>query len=362
LSVKAIAYYLPQFHEIPENDEWWGKGFTEWTNLKKAQPLFDGHEIPKPLNNNYYNLLDKETIIWQTNLAKEYGVYGFNYYHYWFKGKKLLEKPAENFLKWNDIDHKFMFMWANHDWTKSWVGGKEILIKQEYGTETDWIEHITYLIQFFKDKRYIKLGNKPVFEIYIHKNIPQFEKMVLIWNRECKKNGFDGLFLIEHGNFNTLKHDEYSSVCDAITLEEHTTALGCWYSKQSLVQMMWFRIKTKIRQYLTNTKLVFYNYDDVISHSIESMKNIDIDKMHIMQVCTGWDNSPRYRSNGYIVENATPEKFEKFLKAAFDISTSRKSDYLFIACWNEWCEGLLIEPTEQDEYRYLNAIKRVMGS
>src|ERR1035437_7404382 len=128
---KTIAYFLPQFHEIPENNMWWGPGFTEWTNLKRARPLFEGHSIIEPLNDNYYNLLEKDTVIWQTELAKKYSLYGFCYYHYWFKGKKLLEKPAENLLKWNDIDQKFMFMWANHDWTRSWVGGKEILIDRK---------------------------------------------------------------------------------------------------------------------------------------------------------------------------------------------------------------------------------------
>jgi hypothetical protein len=360
LNVKAIAYYLPQFHEIPENNEWWGKGFTEWTNLKKAQPLFDGHEIPKPLNNNYYNLLDKETIVWQTKIAKDHGVYGFNYYHYWFKGKKLLEKPAENFLKWSDINHKFMFMWANHDWTRSWVGGNEILIKQEYGDEKNWIEHINYLMPFFRDDRYIKINNKPVFEIYISENIDNFQDMYTIWSDECKKNGFDGIYIIDHGNFNKYITNNFLDISDAITLQEHSTALEYWKSKRNLISRIKFRLNTILKQIKTKTNLVFYSYDDIVSSSVGLMRELELNSNYFLQVCTGWDNTPRFGSNGYIVVNASPEKFKNYLKSAKTLSEKRYSEYIFIACWNEWCEGLILEPTARDGFDYLEAVKEVM--
>ena len=166
---KIIAFYLPQYHAIPENDQWWGKGFTEWTNVKKAKPLFEGHDQPRiPLNHNYYNLLDDNTKIWQANLAKKYGVYGFCYYHYWFKGgKKLLEKPAEQMLSNKSIDLPFCFCWANENWTRNWDGGnREIMVEQDYGNKDDWECHFQYLLQFFKDKRYITVDGKPLFIIY----------------------------------------------------------------------------------------------------------------------------------------------------------------------------------------------------
>ena len=154
--MKIIAFYLPQFHNIPENDEWWGNGFTEWTNVKKAKPIFEGHQQPKvPLNNNYYNLLDDNVKVWQADLAKKYGVYGFCYYHYWFNGKMLLEKPMEQMLENKEVDIPFCISWANEPWTKAWVGDeKKMLIAQEYGQEEEWKEHFMYLLPFFKDERY----------------------------------------------------------------------------------------------------------------------------------------------------------------------------------------------------------------
>ena len=196
---KIIAFYLPQYHTIPENDKWWGEGFTEWTNTRKAKPLFKGHQQPKtPLNDNYYCLLDKETQEWQAELAQENGVYGFCYYHYWFNGKMLLEKPMEIMLKNENITLPFCISWANEPWARTWDGkDKEVLMPQSYGDEKEWKKHFDYLLQFFKDKRYIKIDNKPIFLIYRTSSIPNCEKMVDYWNNLCKENGFEGLYLIE---------------------------------------------------------------------------------------------------------------------------------------------------------------------
>ena len=153
--MKIIAFYLPQFHNIPENDEWWGDGFTEWVNVKAAKPLFEGHQQPKvPLNDNYYNLLDDNVKIWQAKIAKEHGVYGFCYYHYWFSGKMLLEKPMEQMLKNKAVDIPFCISWANETWTKAWVNDeKKVLILQKYGEKDEWKQHFDYLLPFFKDDR-----------------------------------------------------------------------------------------------------------------------------------------------------------------------------------------------------------------
>ena len=160
--MKIIAFYLPQFHNIPENDEWWGDGFTEWTNVKKAKPLYEGHMQPRvPLGGNYYNLLDDNVKIWQADLAKKYGVYGFCYYHYWFNGKMLLEKPMEQMLANKEVDIPFCICWANEPWTKAWVGDeRKLLIAQEYGQEEEWKQHFMYLLPFFKDERYITKNGK----------------------------------------------------------------------------------------------------------------------------------------------------------------------------------------------------------
>ena len=197
--IKPIAFYLPQFHAIPENDRAWGEGFTEWTNIKKAQPLFEGHEQPRvPLGGNYYNLLDDETKIWQANLAKAHGVFGFCYYHYWFgHGRMLLQAPAEQMLKNPAVDLPFCFSWANEPWSKRWDGGQqEVIMAQDYGDERDWLAHLDYLLPFFRDARYITLDGKPVFLIYKPEEIPRLLEMIAFWQREIKKHGFPGLCLM----------------------------------------------------------------------------------------------------------------------------------------------------------------------
>ena len=192
--MKIIAFYLPQFHDIPENDEWWGKGFTEWVNVKKAQPLYKGHEQPRiPMNENYYNLLDDNVKIWQANIAKEYGIYGFCYYHYWFGGKLLLEKPMEQMLKNPKVDIPFCISWANEPWTKAWVNESKVLIPQFYGGKKEWKEHFDYLLPFFKDNRYIKEDNKPLFIIYRAEVIDCLNGMLDYWTELAQQNGFSGM-------------------------------------------------------------------------------------------------------------------------------------------------------------------------
>ena len=192
--MKIITFYLPQFHEIPENNEWWGNGFTEWVNVKKAKPLFEGHSQPRvPLNNNYYNLLDPSVQEWQASLAKKYGIYGFCYYHYWFNGKLLLEKPMENMLKNKKIDIPFCICWANEPWTRAWVGETKVLIPQEYGNKKEWKEHFDYLLPFMKDCRYIYENEKPLVVIYRPEVIDHLNDMLDYWNELAIENGFKGL-------------------------------------------------------------------------------------------------------------------------------------------------------------------------
>jgi len=204
---KIIAFYLPQFHAIPENDQWWGQGFTEWTNVKKAKSLFEGHYQPRiPANKNYYNLMDPGTIEWQINLAKQNNIFGFCYYHYYFEGKKLLEKPLENLLRRKDLDFPFCISWANHNWTRTWDGKeKKILMKQGYGNEKTWHEHFQYLLPFFQDKRYIKINNKPIFIIFWSSQFDKIDEMIELWNHLAKENGFDGMYFIEMLNHNQKK-------------------------------------------------------------------------------------------------------------------------------------------------------------
>lgn len=353
--VKLITFYLPQFHEIAENNEWWGAGFTEWTNLKKAKPLYKGHQIKYPYNNNFYDLMNKETVIWQTNLANDYGIYAFNYYHYWFKGKKILEKPAENLLQWKDINQRFMFMWANHDWTRSWVGGKEVLLKMDYGIKEDWIDHFKYLINFFKDERYVKINNKPVFQIYITQDIPCLNEMIDLWNELCIENGFDGIYIIDNVDFNQIKNKQIPEKVDAISIEEQTTALQYWRFNNPFKLFL-----NKVLSILSTNSIKKISYDLIVKNSINHMKELKSNKKVYFGVCTGWDNTSRYGNKGYVVTGSTPDKFKNYLAETVEISRKRNQEFIFVSCWNEWCEGMFLEPNDVDGYGYLEAVKSVM--
>ena len=214
--MKIISMYLPQFHRVKENDEWWGEGYTEWTAVKNAGKLYEKHIQPKvPLNENYYDLVEKSTMEWQAGLMSRYGIDGQCFYHYWFKdGKQILEKPAENLIRWTDIDMGFCFCWANETWARTWSRiqekngwaaqfekeeehiGSGILLEQQYGGEKDWRIHYDYLKEFFKDERYIKHNEKPLFLIYKPYLITCLGAMVSCWNRWAVEDGFQGIYVI----------------------------------------------------------------------------------------------------------------------------------------------------------------------
>ena len=200
--IKPIAIYLPQFHPIPENDEWWGKGFTEWTNVTKAQPRFEEHYQPHlPADMGFYDLRLDEARIAQEALAKAYGIYGFCYYHYWFNGKRMLHEPLDKKLKNPEENLPFMMCWANENWTRVWNGGeRDVLLKQEYSFDDDY-KHILHLIPYFKDDRYIKVNDKPIFIIYRPKFFPDIGKTIEIWRAEAKKAGFPDLYIGFSQNF-----------------------------------------------------------------------------------------------------------------------------------------------------------------
>ena len=196
--MKTIAFYLPQYHEIKENNEWWGKGFTEWTNVKNAKPLFEGHNQPRlPLDNNYYCLLDDKVLEWQIDIAKKNNVYGFCFYHYWFNGHLLLEKPIENFLSNDNLNFPFCLCWANPSWTKIWAGkGSEILISHNYKDTNDLEKHFQYLLKFFRDDRYIKEDGKPLLVIYSPEEIPNLDEIVSFIRKRVVEEGFPGIVLM----------------------------------------------------------------------------------------------------------------------------------------------------------------------
>lgn len=350
--MKYFAFYLPQFHEIPENNEWWGKGFTEWTKVKEAKPIFKGHSQPMlPLNDNFYNLLDTDTVIWQTNLMKKYGVDGLIYYHYYFKGKKLLEKPAENLLSNKFIDQPFFFCWANHSWYRSWEGSKEILLNQTYGNKYDWENHFQYLLPFFKDTRYEKKDNYPLFMLF-DCSFDAKEEMMLYFDRRCKEEGFGGIYLIEtyNGIGNISSFDKLtSSVTKKIFFRESSASNHIFLDKIKY-SPKWFALrisKTLSQKYGKFRPPIYIGndlYDVIINEEAYGQR-------YIHGAFFEWDNTPRHKNRGFII---TPPSKEKFM---FFIEKVRNDDYVFINAWNEWAEGMVLEPTKKNGYKYLSWIK-----
>lgn len=348
---KIIAFYLPQYHAIPENDKWWGDGFTEWTNTKKAKPLFKGHQQPKtPLNENYYCLLDKETQEWQAKLAQDNGIYGFCYYHYWFNGKMLLEKPMELMLENNNITLPFCISWANEPWARTWDGkDKEVLMPQTYGGEKEWENHFNYLLKFFKDKRYIKIDNKPVFLIYRTSSIPNCEKMIEFWNNMCIDNGFEGIYLIE--TMNSFQNKSYVSNSSAVVEFEPMLTIRHYLP-------IYIQAKRFIKKKLSILDKLDYEY--VWNRVIN--KNIDYGKKRFLGAFVSWDNTARKGRKGLVLTNFNNKIFREKLIKQLDRSKRNKDDFIFINAWNEWAEGTYLEPDDFYRNDKLNIIKNIKNN
>ena len=353
--MKKYAFFLPQFHEIPENNEWWGEGFTEWVNVKNAKVLFSNHLQPKrPLNQNYYNLLDKDTVKWQTELMKTYGIDGLIYYHYYFTGKKLLEKPAENLLKWKDIQQNFFFCWANHTWYRSWNNSKEVLMEQKYGEEKDWEEHFNYLLPFFLDSRYEKRENKPVFMIY-EPNFAVKNAMFDYFDKKCRENGFDGICLIETYSarnwpvdFEEIRNKK-SKETEFFFLREPALSQFLYLKK---IQKSPLRVLNKIKRMLSHHGFGFlvtkYSGNDLYTLQQE---NYVFDKEALHGLFFEWDNTPRHKERGYIITPVDKKHFFSYMDRI------KNEEFVFINAWNEWAEGMMLEPTEEKGYQYLEWIK-----
>lgn len=348
--MKKFAFFLPQFHEIPENDKWWGKGFTEWTNVRNAKPLYQGHLQPKhPLNNNYYNLLKKETMQWQTNLMRKYGLDGLIYYHYYFTGRMLLEKPAENLLKWKDIPQHFFFCWANHTWNRSWEGKTTVLLEQKYGNKEDWEKHFQYLLPFFKDDRYEKRNNKPLFMIF-KSHFREKKQIFDYFDKRCKDEGFNGICIIETYNGDEdLKNfvKNQTRVTDFIFYREPTIS-QFGYIHDNLLRRIYHHYNKKLRDNGILNKPYVMNGNGLMSWKL---KNEPLGKNIANGLWFEWDNTPRHKQRGYVI---TPYSHDKFIKY---MDLIKNQEYLFINAWNEWAEGMIMEPTEENGYKYLEWLK-----
>lgn len=377
--MRIVAFYLPQFHEIPENSEWWGEGFTEWTNVKKARSLFKGHEQPRiPLNNNYYDLLDEGTLKWQVQIAKQHGIYGFCYYHYWFDGKLLLEQPVERMLENQDVDMPFCLSWANEAWTRAWTGGKEVLIEQRYGGAREWKEHFEYLLPFFEDERYIKVDGNPLFVIYRPEVIPHLSEMLECWRCWAKEAGFPGLTLAfqqvmsEFTAGDIGKHFDWDIEFQPLYTdyfgesEKNKRIKQTWFWKRlRTIKRTLFSIYERFsgsdldRQFILDQYEVRIEDYDRVWHDILTMDPVRPNSVPGAYV--GWDNTPRYGRHGIVHAGATPDKFRNYMIAQIERARNvYQSDYIFLTAWNEWAEGSVMEPDTRYEYGFLEALKAAL--
>ena len=346
------ALNLPQFYETPENNEWWGKGYTEWTAVKNAKPLYKGHHQPVvPLDNNYYDLSKKDSLKWQADVAKKYGIEAFVYYHYWYEGRHLLEKPCEILLESPDIDMNYCFCWANHSWTRAWDGkNHEVLVSQTYGNEKEWEEHFQYLKPFFMDRRYIRLDNKPVFFIYKPNDITRGDERINYYNKRLHEEGIaEGLFVVEYiSSFNTSP-----SLSTSQAVYEDEPNFSCRFEISSLN-----KAKRVICKFL---KITDYQDYDKLWKLILRKKNLYGGRKIVLGGFPRWDNSPRKGKNSRVIRNATPEKFRKYISELVKIQRKDSAEILLLNAWNEWGEGAILEPTEIDGYGYLEVIKEYSG-
>lgn len=353
--IKPIAIHLPQFHPFAENDEWWGKGFTEWTNVAKAKPLFDGHYQPHlPSDLGYYDLRLEETRVAQAEMAKEAGIHGFCYYHYWFNGKRIMNRPLDDMLKTNTPDFPYMLCWANENWTRRWDGrDQEVLIKQDYSEEDD-VAHIRFLLDtFFKDPRYIKVDGKPFFVIYRPALFPDIKTTLATWRAEAAKEGvelhigFTKSFMYEPEDFESIGFD-----C-SIDFQPNLSTFPR-KAKRKLLDKIKLRLGYPLPDFYSHR---FASYPDYVTH----MQNRDFKYKanEYPGISPGWDNAARRTREATIFTGSTPQDYARWLK---DITEKYKDKdtYLFINAWNEWAEGNHLEPCHKWGRQYLEETAKIL--
>ena len=310
---RVIAIYLPQYHPFPENDEWWGKGFTEWTNVTKARPRFKGHYQPHlPADLGFYDLRVPEVREQQAKMAKEAGIYGFCYYHYWFNGKLLMDRPLKEVLESGKPDFPFMICWANENWTRAWDGGeKQILIRQDY-TDEDAIKHILWLMPYLKDPRYIRIDNKPVIAIYRSTIIPNIENMLKIWRQEAKKEGFD-LYIARFESHGIAGREYLQPGFDAaIDFQPLGKSFGDYWKTR-----LGARIYYKINQLIFNNKFPrLINYKRYIRFLLNQPSP---DYKQYPCVSPMWDNTSRRKRNIITFTKSSPQLYGEWLRKVLNI-------------------------------------------
>ncbi|WP_143749602.1 glycoside hydrolase family 99-like domain-containing protein [Mesorhizobium sp. WSM3879] len=342
--VRVVAFYLPQFHPIPENDEWWGEGFTEWTNVGPAQPQFVGHHQPHvPAELGYYDLRDVAVQRRQVELAKLYGVEGFCFYFYWFGGKRLLEKPLENWLADRSLDLPFCLCWANENWSRRWDGlDHEILIAQDHSSDDD-LGFIAEVAPYLRDPRYIRIDGKPLLLVYRPSLLPAAEETVQRWRKWCREDGIGEIFLAYTQSFEFVPPERYG-FDSAVEFPPNRSA------PPNVTHLV-----TPLNDDFDST---VYDW----SVFPERSKNYPPREYKLFRsVCPGWDNTARRRHGGAVFINNTPELYRAWLKNAIDDTLAHVEEpserLVFVNAWNEWAEGAHLEPDAANGFAYLQATR-----
>jgi hypothetical protein len=363
--LRPIAIYLPQFHPIKENDEWWGKGFTEWTNVTKAKPLFKGHYQPHlPTDMGFTDLRVPDVREEQAKLAKEYGIYGFCYYHYWFDGKRILERPFQEVFESGKPDFPFMLCWANENWTRTWDGKESnVLLEQNYSVE-DYRKHIQHLIPYFKDQRYIRIQNKPVIAIYKTQKIPNIQVLLQVWREEAAKEGME-LYITRFETDDTNKKKDSEGFDAAVEFQPHG-GIANYIDKYWIDRMrkngelnfenLLISLKSRMDRWF-KAKGLIVDYKKFIK--VLSRFKPEAGYKRFRGVTPGFDNTARKKLNYFILKNSTPELFGNWVfNAASEFEPySAEENLFFINAWNEWAEGNHLEPCRKWGRSYLEALK-----
>ena len=358
--IRPIAIYLPQYHPIAENDEWWGKGFTEWTNVAKAKPLFKGHEQPNlPGELGFYDLRVPEVREQQAVLAHEHGIEGFMYWHYWFAGRRILERPFQEVLESGKPDFPFCLGWANHTWSGVWEGTSQnkTLIEQTYQGIEDYKAHFYSILPAFRDKRYITINEKPLFLIYRPFGVPDIEIFIKTWKELAQKEKLKGICFVGFCNCDIAEEEKILNMgFDSVTPIELQMHMG-----EVINSKYRYRIKRKLNKlgyYKKYTKFGILKYADFTAQIRKNMSKLSIHSAYPM-LLPNWDNSPRAGKNSLILKDSTPELWRMHIKDTFNLVKDKPLEHriVFIKSWNEWAEGNYLEPDRKYGRKYLEILK-----
>lgn len=365
MNTKIFAFYLPQFHETPYNDEWWGKGFTDWISSKNAKPLFKDHKQPRiPYSNNYYDLGDEngQILQWQASLAKEHGVDGFCIYHYWFPSGQFLDKPCKVLLSHPEIDIEYSFCWDAGSWKRTWTfsgdSENQILVQQDFGNEELWKKHYNDLRPYFLDKRYSKVENKPVFLIYRSQIIGCLSDMKACWNQLAQKDGFAGIYLIV-GDLEERELIVERKVADAFYNYEPQYSINKYQkSLYHFGHLMVGAIKKRMNRWFRRS---FFPDKRDAAHAYRLIKRTipSHNSKTYLGIFSDYDDTPRRNMKGVVYTRNNPKLFEDCLIRQIKKSLELGNEFLFITAWNEWGESAYLEPDEVSQYTYLDIVKNV---